>query len=1016
MLARLNVRTKLLVIMLPLLLAVGVLSSIGVLDRLDQRSTASANQQLVTAARAGSEVAYRLQLERLDAVARVSGLTSPITNSEANTDVATKQYLNRLAALVSDGVENNGESVQPTYNTLKRTFAELNEARGMGAKAGTQPSSVQDAYTSVIDAVISADFGFLSEGGTKVGSGAAARWLIAATEADARAASDAAIIIGATKAGTSVDVESTIAETAQLRVRSDSWIAVFVADTNVFGRGVYDKVLATPGFTASQPGFAALATIPATGLTTDPNMWLTQSTDRIDAMWGGQQALLQHESEYGNSRLDDLERQVRYYLAGSAAALFLGLLLAARVTRLITSSVARLTEAARVISKESLPRLVDSLRHPENEVVFTPTPINLRARDEFADLAEAFGAVEQTAISVAAEQSATLRKGISDIFVNLARRNQSLLDRQIEFIDRLETNEEDPDQLENLFKLDHLATRMRRNAESLLVLAGAEAPRRRGREVSMTDVIRVAVGEVEDFVRITLLAVDPVDARGSAAVDVAHLLSELMENGAQYSPPDKRVDVIGHSTSDGGYVISITDQGMGMTPAAMAEANTMLARPPIVGLELSRSLGFIVVSTLAARHNIAVALSPSASGGVTALITLPPDLIVQTAGYAPDLPVGVTHSDSGISVGQVGSPLLAAGFDSGEDWLTPMPVFEEAPPITASFEVSGTAAEDATEPWIASADEARDRNIDALQAFDLAGDPFAPFASNSSESSPTAPMGAAFEAGLFSLIEAPETPRPSEPNVDDGNQLATEAASDSDATPEPPGPSGPMPRRTTMWQSPDRASLPPLPGIPPASLMPTSIPAAVTVTQPPPVPGTSTPAPDAPVHSGRTPFQPSPSAHTPVAAPMTPLLGGDPVLPRRPVEVPATPQLSPQSFRPSTPGAPTAPSAPSEPGALPQRRRTTFAAVVPAAGPQVGAPSRPPDEVRNILSRYRSGLDQGRLIASPIDVTAPAADDAAPDAATAEPELSGQAELSAQAEFSDHPEFSDHGVTDAVEF
>ena len=154
-------------------------------------------------------------------------------------------------------------------------------------------------------------------------------------------------------------------------------------------------------------------------------------------------------------------------------------------------------------------------------------------------------------VEVAEEQGALLRKGIGDIFINLARRNQTLLDRQIEFIDQLEANEEDPDQLDNLFKLDHLATRMRRNAESLLVLAGAEPPRRRGRPVALADVVRVAIGEVEDFARISLLALDDVTVGGNVAVDLAHLLSELMENATHFSPPDTTVEIVGHRSDDG---------------------------------------------------------------------------------------------------------------------------------------------------------------------------------------------------------------------------------------------------------------------------------------------------------------------------------------------------------------------------------------------------------------------------------------------------------------------------------
>ena len=205
---------------------------------------------------------------------------------------------------------------------------------------------------------------------------------------------------------------------------------------------------------------------------------------------------------------------------------------------------------------------------------------------------------------MAEEQGALLRKGIGDIFINLARRNQTLLDRQIEFIDQLEANEEDPDQLDNLFKLDHLATRMRRNAESLLVLAGAEPPRRRGRPVALADVVRVAIGEVEDFARISLLALDDVTVGGNVAVDLAHLLSELMENATHFSPPDTTVEIVGHRADDG-YTLSVSDQGIGMSADQLAEANTQLARPPLVGLALSRSLGFIVIGRLASRFGVA---------------------------------------------------------------------------------------------------------------------------------------------------------------------------------------------------------------------------------------------------------------------------------------------------------------------------------------------------------------------------------------------------------------------------
>ncbi len=325
------------------------------------------------------------------------------------------------------------------------------------------------------------------------------------------------------------------------------------------------------------------------------------------------------------------QRAAQLYILFAGLVVLIALALAFVVARSITRPVNKLTNAAHRLSREQLPRLVDSLKNPaEDDVGYLAasfTPIDVEGRDEIGQLADAFNGIQEVAVNVATEQASLLRKGIGDMFVNLARRNQTLLDRQIEFIDQLESKEEDPDQLENLFRLDHLATRMRRNAESLLVLAGAEPNRRRGKPVPLADVVRAAVGEVEDFARIDMLQFDEVLVASNAALDIAHLLSELMENAANFSPPDTRVEVVGHRTKAEGYVISIADHGIGMSPEQLNEANELLSRPPLVGLALSRSLGFIVIGRLASRFGIAVRLMPSPSGGTTAMVSLPPTLI-----------------------------------------------------------------------------------------------------------------------------------------------------------------------------------------------------------------------------------------------------------------------------------------------------------------------------------------------------------------------------------------------------
>ena len=351
------------------------------------------------------------------------------------------------------------------------------------------------------------------------------------------------------------------------------------------------------------------------------------------------------------------------------------------------------------------------------------TKLDVRSQDEVGQLAEAFNTIQQVAVDVATEQSELLRKGIGDMFVNLARRNQALLDRQIEFIDELENNEEDPDQLQHLFHLDHLATRMRRNAESLLVLAGSEPNRRRGRPVALTDVVRAALGEVEDFARIDLLELEDVLVTSNAAADVAHLLSELMENATNFSPPDTRVEVVGHRTNADGYVVSVTDTGIGMSAEQVVEANETLEKPPLVGLAMSRSLGFIVIGRLAARFGISVRLMASPSGGVTAVVAMPSVIIHELQREVTPVENASTAADGEHdAVGEGWTPQLV---DSGSEILAPLEftpygadeppaTFDEAVPGGREFEAGVSSLVDTSDDLTAEADEDREEDSPKL--------------------------------------------------------------------------------------------------------------------------------------------------------------------------------------------------------------------------------------------------------------------------------------------------------------
>ncbi len=307
----------------------------------------------------------------------------------------------------------------------------------------------------------------------------------------------------------------------------------------------------------------------------------------------------------------------------TVGALALTALLALVVIRSITIPLGRLSHAAEELAQRALPAVAEGLRTPDRLKDSTKlTLIDIDQEDEIGQLASSMGRVQEATAEVTKDQASTLEQGISDLFVNLARRNQALLDRQLTFIDELEAREQDPDVLADLFRLDHLATRMRRNAENLLVLAGLDSPRRRGEPVEMNDVLRVAIGEVEDYNRVSIVALDPIAVDANTAVDIAHLTAELLENATSFSPPDTTVELMG-SHIPGGYAIAISDRGVGMSPEALNAANQTIATPPVIGFELSRSLGFIVVGHLAKRLGVAVKIGEGSSGGTAAVVSIP---------------------------------------------------------------------------------------------------------------------------------------------------------------------------------------------------------------------------------------------------------------------------------------------------------------------------------------------------------------------------------------------------------
>ena len=298
-----------------------------------------------------------------------------------------------------------------------------------------------------------------------------------------------------------------------------------------------------------------------------------------------------------------------------------------RFGRRLRVELSDLYKSARQMADERLPRVVERLRRGDDvDVEAESPPLTVGRITETADVAQAFSTVQRTAVEAAVGQ-ASLRKGISQVFANLSLRNQSLLHRQLSMLDTMERATNDPAVLADLFRLDHLTTRMRRHAEGLLILAGTTPGRGWRDPVPLADVLLAAVAEVEDYVRVDVITESADAVAGTAVNDVIHLVAELVENATAFSPPNTRVVVSG-DTVGRGFAVEIEDRGLGMAPDAVAAANERLASPPEFDLANSERLGLFVVGQLAARHGIKVALRSSHYGGITAIVLLPRKIMV----------------------------------------------------------------------------------------------------------------------------------------------------------------------------------------------------------------------------------------------------------------------------------------------------------------------------------------------------------------------------------------------------
>lgn len=306
-------------------------------------------------------------------------------------------------------------------------------------------------------------------------------------------------------------------------------------------------------------------------------------------------------------------------------ALLASLIMSVRIGRGLIRDLRRLRLDAHEASGVRLPSVMRRLSAGEQVDVETEVPRLEYDKNEIGEVGQALNTLQRAAVEAAVKQS-ELRDGVSEVFVNLARRSQVLLHKQLTLLDTMERRTEDTDELADLFRLDHLTTRMRRHAEGLVILSGAAPSRQWRKPVQLMDIVRAAVAEVEDYERIEVRRLPRVAVTGPAVADLTHLVAELLENATVFSPPHTAVQVIGERVANG-FTLEIHDRGLGMAAEALLDANLRLAETPEFELSDTDRLGLFVVSRLAQRQNVRVSLQPSPYGGTTAVVFIPDALL-----------------------------------------------------------------------------------------------------------------------------------------------------------------------------------------------------------------------------------------------------------------------------------------------------------------------------------------------------------------------------------------------------
>jgi signal transduction histidine kinase len=626
-----RIRTKLGLILITPLLAVAALAAARVFDGVQRAQDAQQVRALTEVSAAASQVSNQIHLERIEAAAYLNAPGADVAPFNARltpTDAAVATYWEARARL--------GEPPAPLIEPLTRLDREVNELeqtrQQVLAEVPIPASAALLRYGVIMTDVLAyqeavrefaRDPGLVNEIRAVVAL-AKAKTLAAEAEANAMIALSDSVFTEEELAAfltTQTGQQEAFLEFAKTATL-DQQAVVAAAVT---GGNVIFADLAISALMRSVGGELAVApTAAATALrgTATATRW---AEDRLQRM------LLASATELGAA----VTRQVVLESAAILVALVLAISVTLVLARMLARSLRRLRRDALSVADRDLPEMVARLSDPTSLGERTPEelaqsvgrPKGERARDEIGQVAQAFTVVHQAAVRVAAEQ-AVLRTSVSTMFVSLARRSQSLVDRMISQLDEIERNEADPQRLARMFVLDHLATRMRRNDENLLVLAGVDSSPARSTDALVVDALRAAQSEVEQYGRIEFGLVDTDVAVAAPAVnDVVRLVAELLDNATRFSRPDTGVVCEGRRLGDY-MIIHIEDRGVGMAPDLVERFNARFAAPPQVEATTFRQMGLAVVARLASRYGIQVELRSQAGYGTIAYVMLPSTILV----------------------------------------------------------------------------------------------------------------------------------------------------------------------------------------------------------------------------------------------------------------------------------------------------------------------------------------------------------------------------------------------------